>query len=253
MPDLSSIAGQVAVVTGGTAGIGRAAAERFAAEGAKVAIIGRSRDKGEAIAAELKGQGAEILFLAGECADADDMRAVAKTVLDSWGRCDILVNCAGGFLDAPPVEEMTDEAWRKGLEWNISTKFFITREFVPAMKANKYGRIVNIASVAGRTTAKLASLDYSAGKAGVIGLTRRLAGELAPFGITANVVAPGTVRTPRVERFDEERLAQIAARIPVGRLGKPEELAHAIWYLATPGAAFTTGAVLDANGGMWTG
>ena len=96
-------------------------------------------------------------------------------------------------------------------------------------------------------------MEYSTGKAAVVGLTQRLALELAPFGITANVVAPGTVRTPRVERYDEERLAQIAKGIPVGRLGAPAELAHCIWYLSTPGAGFVTGAVVDINGGVWTG
>ena len=202
---------------------------------------------------ELDESGAEAMFLAGECADSGDMQTAARAVDDAWGRVDILVNCAGGFWGVPPIEEIGDDEWQKGLDWNITTMFLITRAVVPAMKRNRYGRIVNVSSVAGRAGFALASLEYSTGKAAVVGLTRRLALELAPFGITANVVAPGTVRTPRVERYDEERLAQIAKGIPVGRLGTPAELAHCIWYLSTPGAGFTTGAVIDSNGGVWTG
>jgi NAD(P)-dependent dehydrogenase (short-subunit alcohol dehydrogenase family) len=253
MPDLSSIAGQVAIVTGATAGIGLACAERFAAEGAKVAIIARTADTGEAVTERLNDSGAETIFIAGDCASPGDMRAAAATILDKWQRTDILVNCAGGFVANAAFEDIADDAWHFGIDWNLTTKFLLTREIVPAMKRNKYGRIVNISSLAGRTGIPIAPADYSAGTAAVAGLTRRLAVELAPFGITANVVAPGTVRSPRSESLGEERLSQIAKNIPVGRIGAAEELAHGIWYLCTPGAGFTTGAVLDINGGMWTG
>ncbi len=253
MTDLSSVAGQVAIVSGGTAGIGLACAERFAAEGAKVAVIARTVDTGEEVAERLNDSGAEAIFVAGDCVSPGDMRAAAGTILDEWGRVDILVNCAGGFVANPAFEDIADDAWHIGIDWNLTAKFLITREIVPAMKRNNYGRIVNISSLAGRTGIPLAPADYSAGTAAVAGLTRRLAVELAPFGITANVVAPGTVRSPRSESLGEERLSQIAKNIPVGRIGAAEELAHGIWYLCTPGAGFTTGAVLDINGGMWTG
>lgn len=253
MTDLSSIAGQVAIVTGGTAGIGLACAERFAAEGAKVAVIARTADTGEAIAERLNDTGTEAIFIAGDCVSSDDMRAAAGTVLDKWGRADILVNCAGGFVTSSAFEDIEDDAWRAVIDWNLTSKFLLTREIVPAMKRNGYGRIVNISSLAGRTGIPFAPADYSAGTAAIIGLTRRLAVEFAPFGITTNVVASGTVRTPRAEKIGEERLSQIAKAIPVGRIGKSEEIAHGIWYLCTPGAAFTTGAVLDINGGIWTG
>lgn len=253
MADLSSIAGQVAIVTGGTAGIGLACAERFAAEGAKVAIIARTADAGEAVAARLCATGAEAIFIAGDCVSSEDMRNAAGIILDKWGQADILVNCAGGFLTMPAIEDLDDETWRTVIDWNLTAKFLLTREIVPTMKRNGYGRLVNISSLAGRTGIAFAPADYSAATAAVLGLTRRLAVELAPFGITANVVAPGTVRSPRAERMGEERLNQIAKAVPVGRIGKTEEVAHGVWYLCTPGAAFTTGAVLDINGGIWTG
>ncbi|MGE0255806.1 MAG: SDR family NAD(P)-dependent oxidoreductase [Alphaproteobacteria bacterium] len=253
MANLASIEGQVAVVTGGTAGIGLSCVERFAAEGAKVAIVGRRAELGEPIAQRLAATGADVAFLAGECADEADMKRVAAAVGDRWGRCDILVNCAGGFRGVPKLEEIDSAMWREAMAASLDSKFFITRELVPLMKRNGYGRIVNVGSLAGRTGILFGSLEYSTAKAAVIGFTRRLAVELAAAGITVNMVAPGTVMSPRVARVQVERLEAIAKNIPVGRLGKTEELAHAIWYLATPGAAFTTGAVLDVNGGVWTG
>ncbi|MSO81211.1 MAG: SDR family oxidoreductase [Alphaproteobacteria bacterium] len=253
MSDLSSIAGQVAVITGATAGIGLSCAERFAAEGAKVAVVGRRAELGEPIAARLAATGADAVFLRGECAEEAEMKVVAAAVAARWGRCDILVNCAGGFRGVPKLEEIDGAMWHEAMAASLDAKFFITRELVPLMKHNGYGRIVNVSSLAGRTGILFGSLEYSTAKAAVIGFSRRLAVELAAFGITVNVVAPGTVTSPRVARVQVERLEAIAKAIPVGRLGRTEELAHAIWYLATPGAAFTTGAVLDVNGGVWTG
>jgi len=251
--ELSSIRGQVAAVTGGAAGIGLACAQRFASEGARVAIIDRDRETGAKAVQDIETAGGEAMYVAAECTSESDMAAAVDAIVARYGRLDILANCAGGFHSTPSIEELDAETWRAGIEWNLTGIFIPLRAVVPAMKANKYGRIVNIGSTAGRTASAHAALDYSAAKAAVGGLTRRAAVELAPSGITVNMVAPGTVMTPRIAVLHRERMEAIASNMPVGRLGAAEEIAHAVWYLVTPGAAFTTGATLDVNGGRWTG
>jgi len=251
MSELSSIRGQVAAVTGGAAGIGLACAQRFASEGAHVAII--DRERGAKAVQDIEASGGEAIFVAAECTSESDMKAAVDAIVARFGRLDILANCAGGFHSAPSIEDLDADTWRAGIEWNLTGIYVPLRAVVPAMKANHYGRIVNIGSAAGRTASGHAALDYSAAKAAVGGLTRRAAVELAPAGITVNMVAPGTVMTPRISVLHRERMEAIAKAMPVGRLGTAEEIAHAVWYLCTPGAAFTTGATLDVNGGRWMG
>jgi NAD(P)-dependent dehydrogenase (short-subunit alcohol dehydrogenase family) len=250
---LTSVRGQVAVVTGGTAGIGGACTERFAREGATTIALGRDPAKGKALIDRLRAAGHEAHFLACDCAEEDQVAATGKEILDRWGRADILCNIAGGWIEAPPIEEVTNAALHHSFDWNVTAKFLITRALVPAMKANRYGRIVNMSSSTGRRGRLAAALTYATMEAGVLGLTRALALQLAPFGVTVNAICPGTTLTPRAQRHSEARLAATAAAIPVQRLGTVDEQAHAIWFLCTPGAAYMTGAILDVNGGNWMG
>ena len=143
---LTSIKGQVAVITGGTAGIGGACTERFAREGATTIALGRDPVKGAALIAKLRSAGLDAHFFACDCVLEDQVRATSATILSRWGRADILCNIAGGWIEAPPVEEISNAALHHSYEWNVTSKFLITQELVPAMKANGYGRIVNMSS-----------------------------------------------------------------------------------------------------------
>ncbi len=253
MTALSSITDDVAVVTGGAAGIGLACVHRFISAGAKVAILDRDVETADRISGEIADAGGTAIAIGAECTSDEDMQSAVTEIVSRWDRIDILAGCAGGFHDAPAIEDLDDTAWYVGIEWNLSGVYFPMRAVVPAMKANAYGRIVNIGSQAGRTGVPTAAIDYSAAKAAVAGLSRRLAVELAASGITVNTVMPGPVLTPRFAGLHGDRMKMLEQAVPVGRLGKPEEIAHAVWFLSTPGAAFTTGATLDVNGGGWTG
>ena len=250
---LTSIRGQVALVTGGTAGIGGACTERFAREGAVAIAIGRDPAKGARLVNRLESEGNEAYFYSCDCTQEKQVLNTSSQILERWGYVDILCNIAGGWIEAPPIEEVTTDALRHSFDWNVTSKFLITKVFISSMKARGYGRIVNMSSTTGRRGRVDAALQYSTMEAGVLGFTRALALQLAPHGISVNAIAPGTTRTPRAERHSEERLASTARSIPVQRLATVEEQAHAIWYLCTPGASYTTGAILDVNGGSWTG
>ena len=248
----TSIKGHVAFIAAGAAGIGLACAERFAADGARVAIVDRDVAGAERAAAAIAKAGGEAMALGGECTELADMEKAVAAVTGKWGRLDILANCPGGFRQAQGLETSVEE-WRASIDWNLTSIFVVLKAVVPAMRARKYGRIVNIASLAGRSAGLQSSISYSAAKAGVIGLSRRVAVEVAGDGITCNALAPGTTHSPRVDAMPAERAVAMAKATPVGRLGDADEIADCVAYLCRPAAAFVTGAVLDINGGRWTG
>jgi NAD(P)-dependent dehydrogenase (short-subunit alcohol dehydrogenase family) len=251
MTGRSSIRGQVAVVTGGGAGIGLAVVERFAVEGAKIAVLDFDPGRGAEAAKKAQAAGAEALSLQADAGSKADAERAAAEVLSKWGKIEILVNCAGGFTHTDKFEDLPEAEWDRIVDWNLKSAYLCTQQAVPAMKKAGYGRIVNISSQAGREGVNDTSIPYGAAKAGVLGLTRRLAIELAPHGVTVNAVAPGLVLSPRVAELHKTRLDQICAEIPMRRAGEAAEIADAVWYLATPGASYITGVTIDVNGGRF--
>ena len=186
----------------------------------------------------------------GDIADDGECRRIVGEVYEKFGQIDILVNCAGG-LTATPIEEITRKEWDTILGVNLSGTFFMIQSALPYLKKSRAGRIINISSNAGRMGGYANSQSYTASKGGVIAITKGIARKLAPMQITVNVVCPGTTKTEMSQEYDEETLKTLLGRIPIGRLGKPEDTAAAVCFFASEEAGFITGAVLDVNGGMY--
>jgi 3-oxoacyl-[acyl-carrier protein] reductase len=251
MSERSSIRGQVAIVTGGAAGIGEAVVRRFAEEGVRIALVDKDPDNGNSVVENIKSAGADAIYLQADVGSSADVKEAFRKTDERWGRLDILVNCAGGFFETVPIEDLEEDDWDAILAWNLKSVFLCSKAAAVPMKKAGYGRIVSISSLTGRTGILETALHYGSAKAGILGFTRRLAVELAPHGITANAVAPGVVLSPRVAIMHKDRLPEINKSIPMARPGEAEEIADGIWYLATPGSSYITGVTLDINGGRW--
>jgi 3-oxoacyl-[acyl-carrier protein] reductase len=241
------IANRTVVITGAGAGIGEAATRAFHSQGAYVFLLDIDRQKIEKIAQHLGSRAYAIPT------DITDPKAVlsAFEAVDKAGRgVDVFINCAGGYQKLLTVEKMDLEEWDKTISLNLRAAFLCCQAAIPRLKKSKAGRIINVTSISGRTVHALSSPAYGAAKAGVTQLTRFLAYELGPFGITANSIAPLTTLTPRVAALrTEEDVKRIAAQVPLGRLACVDDHVSAMLYLASDGAAFVTGVALDTNGG----
>jgi 3-oxoacyl-[acyl-carrier protein] reductase len=243
--------GQVVIVTGAARGIGAVTAQAFGREGARVAALDIDGAGVDGVAADLLTRGTEALGLKTDATSASDVRAAVESVIARWGRIDVLVNNAGGFAAMRTLEDTSEAEWHAVLASNLTSAFLVCKAVLPAMKRQRAGRIVNLASVVARGGAVRVPAHYAAAKAGVIALTRMLALEVADLGITVNTVAPGTTATDRVlAARTAEDTARVAAAIPLRRLGQPAEIAESILFLASDAASFVTGAVLDVNGGQ---
>ena len=242
---------KVVIVTGAAKGIGAAIAEACAREGARVAALDLDGTGAEGVAKALRDREADALALRCDVTRTPDITAALDAVLARWGRVDALVNNAGGFAVIRATEDITEAEWEAIMASNLTSVFLFSKAVLPVMKRQRYGRIVNLASVVGRAGAVRVTSHYAAAKAGVIGFTRHLALEVGGDGITVNAVAPGTTATERVLKArTPEETARVAAAIPVRRLGEPREIADAVVFLASDAAAFITGATLDVNGGQ---
>ena len=241
-----ALAGRVALVTGAARGLGRATAERLLAAGARVAL---NVHRPEQAAALSRALGDDVLVRAGDVAGGHTVRDLVAEALDRFGRLDILVNNAAAAWSTR-FEQITEEEWRRALDVNLTAAFLCTQAAVPAMKAQAYGRVINLSSTAGKSVSTLGGAHYTASKAGLLGLTRAAAKELGPFGITVNAVCPGLIDTELTrEHATPEDLASYARSFPIQRLGTATEVADLICFLASEQAGYITGASLDINGG----
>ena len=239
---------RVAIVTGGTAGIGEATALRFAREGAQVVVWARNEARGKEMEKKAAAEGLAITFDKVDTSDFEAVTAAAKRVADKFGKIDILINNAGITNDST-LKKMTVEQWQNVIDVNLSGTFYCCKAVLNSMLEAGYGRIVNASSVVG-LYGNFGQTNYVATKAGLIGMTKTMARELGRKGITVNAVAPGFIETEMVAKMPENVLDGMRAKVPVGRLGRPEEIAAAYLYLASDEAAYVNGAVLSVDGGM---
>ncbi|MFO7172919.1 MAG: 3-oxoacyl-[acyl-carrier-protein] reductase [Bacillota bacterium] len=243
------LANRVAVVTGATGGLGRSIALALAREGARV-ILGysRSAEAAEELAAAIAAQGGEARAVRADITRAEEAEALTEAALSAFGRLDILVNNAGIARDNLLLR-MKESEWDEVLDTNLKGIFLVTRAAVRPMVKQRWGRVINIASVVG-LTGNAGQVNYSAAKAGVIGFTKALARELASRNITVNAVAPGAIDAGMLHSLSEEQRQAFLSAIPAGRLGRPEEVAAAVVFLASEAAGYITGQTLAVDGGM---
>ena len=247
-PDMFSLAGRIAIVTGAAAGIGQAIAIRLASAGATVAVIDLNLSGAQRVAAALPNRSFAV---EADVADAASVGRAVDQVLKQASHIDILLNNAGIAGPAAYIWEQTDADWQRNIAINLTGVFNFCRAVVPHMRSRSYGRIVNVASIAGKE-GNPRMTPYSATKAGVIGLTKALGKELATDGICVNAVSPAVIQTQILDQLTTEQVAYMTDRIPMRRTGKPEEIAYVVHFLASSECSFVTAQCYDASGGRAT-
>ncbi len=248
---MSSLQGRTALVTGASQGIGRACAVALAKAGARVGLAARNEAKLNEVAAEIATLGGAAAVFALDITSEESIKACAKAAVAHFGSIEILVNNAGITRDTL-VLRMKRADWDEVIQTNLTGTFLMTQALLSPMLKARWGRIINISSVVGET-GQAGQANYAASKAGLIGLTKSLARELASRNITANAIAPGYIETAMTAVLDEKQREAMLAHIPLGRAGTDADIANAVRFLASDEAAYITGHVLDVNGGMYMG
>jgi 3-oxoacyl-[acyl-carrier protein] reductase len=243
------LAGKVALVTGASQGIGKACALALAEAGADTALGSRNEEKLQAVAKEITGLGRRALAVRLDVASTESVKSAVSLVIEAWGKIDILVNNAGIARDNLLLR-MKPEDWEMVLRTNLDGAYYCIRAVLPGMVRQRYGRIINISSVVAQA-GNAGQANYIASKAGLIGLTKAVAAEVASRNITVNAVAPGFIATPMTERLAPEVKERILKMVPLARMGTDREVAQGVRFLASEEAAYITGHVLNINGGMY--
>ncbi|MBK7343835.1 MAG: beta-ketoacyl-ACP reductase [Saprospiraceae bacterium] len=238
----------IAIITGGAMGIGKATALRFAREGARVAIWDVNQEKAQAVVDQIKAEGGMAKFYAVNTMDQEQVTAAAAAVNSDFGRIDILINNAGITRDSS-LKKMTRDQWDLVIGVNLTGVYLCTQAVVPYMEANHYGRIINASSVVG-LTGNFGQTNYAATKSGVIGMSKVWAREFGRKGITSNAVAPGFIHTEMMDSIPEDVLENLTSRTPLQRLGTVDELANTYLFLASSESSFINGAVISVDGGL---
>jgi len=253
MSDSFNLNGKVALVTGASSGIGRATAETLAANGARVAINFHRNEAGaEAVRAQITGAGGSAIVVQADVTRASEVQSLVEHTVNEFGPIDILVNNAGSLVERLKILELTEERWDQVIDLNLKSAFLCCQAVAASMMERKTGAIVNVSSIAGRNGGALGSIHYSTAKGGLITFTKGLAKELGPFGVRVNAVSPGVIDTPYHEQFSSpEMMKTYAGMIPLGRIGKPAEVAKVICFLASEASSYLAGETIEINGGMF--
>jgi 3-oxoacyl-[acyl-carrier protein] reductase len=240
--------GRVAIVTGGARGIGKTVALTFIREGTKLAMVDVDKAILEAAKDEIKKNREEVIAIPCDITRSLEVKAMVDQVRNAFGRIDILINNAG-IIRRGTIETVTEEDWDRVIQVNLKGTFNCCKAVVETMKSQRYGKIVNVSSIAGKLGDITSAPGYGPSKAGVDALTKTLARQLAQYGINVNGVAPHAIETEMSAQWSDQRRKEIIDSIPLGRLGKPEDVANAVLFLASDEASFITGEILDVNGG----
>ena len=241
------LSGKVAIITGASQGIGRTMATVMSESGANVICVARSEDKIKELSSEIENKGGRAIPIACDIGDGDAFSNTIKSVVDQFGKLDILINNAGITRDAL-LMRMNESQWDEVIQTNLKGAFFGMKAAIRPMMKNKFGRIINITSIVG-LTGNPGQANYAASKAGLIGMTQSIAKEVGSRGITVNCIAPGWIDTEMTEELPENSKRDLLDRIPIGKIGKPENIAHTAVFLASDEASYITGQTITVDGG----